>query len=1135
MKRFEDKIKDLVEIREFPHLSDFLADQAAAVAGYRFTDITSDLLAKWIDRLAQAKPGETMPTALAGYRGAGKSHFLAVLTALLTQPELRRQLRDEHVASALGQLSRRRFTVAFVRRGTGASLMEEFRFAITEALNLSSEALPPSLSDLLSVANQHAGDQPLVVLIDTAAGRESRVARDDGQLLSEIAEAARALGIYVGVALDDDISGADGANSAILKSFSIDYLDQEHLYKIVDLHIFLKQAAKLGVIHEVYQDVRQSLPGFNWSEQRFAMLYPLHPATLEMAPFIRLYIQDFGLLGFAAEYGQKVLGHPANSLIGLDEMFVAVEKRLRAVEDLKQAWETFDRLEKEVVEKSAVFTRLQSKLALRALFLLSLRGRGTTSTEIASSMMIFGESPIDEVLKAIAEAEPETVVATPTDDGLDVIYWFKTLEAAAGGEVLDEAVEEIGDDSVWQLLLRQMSERFSDLGPVENGLSSCVVEWRGGLRTGEVVWDREQIDTNPETDWKVVVQKHGETPIQGGPGVFCWQVAEPTADEIKALKQNLALHADAALRDKLSEGAGATMQVNSLAAERIWKRLFIDDAAILGHGFRVRFDEESASSHTLAQLFCGLLGPAFEKTFPQHPYLAAVLGQRELGKLITDFLGGGDLQGSETQSLAEKIAVPLGLAIRRENHFSPRPIEEVLDLDLLKAAINLDEADTQVIELTGVARKMRATEFGLSKEAQYLLLASLVAQKRFDFVTSSGNRINHRSLDLQMVWDDIVGLAVPAVEDFTTSRLAAWASLLTGSEIASLGESETAKTQLAAWLKSWRADRVMERFNSLEDDDLNVALWKIATNVKRTFGASADAVSRIFTGDCTIDDALKAVADLFTDSEAEFERRQADLSLLQAALEAIATRREIESYVLLAEITDDPNLEAARRSVLDELGQSPWPPPTGDALSQKWIAFHSLYVEHFVKRHEEQIDDHGSQTLLEQFLNSEMWSAFQICGSTPWFEKGYAGRAQSALRKLRARKCSADVRTRLQLKPSCVCDLSIAYAGRTDEVFAEFRTVVERGLDSFRSRLRQDARSLSTAVLAAPEQIRTGVESVLEAMEAAPGFPAISAQDVRVLKAAYDLMIDDPSLSMVESEAEIPFPKFEGANADLYA
>ena len=52
MKRIQDKIKDLVEPQSFEQVGDYAEDPAQALAAYRFTDVTSDLLSRWLHVLA---------------------------------------------------------------------------------------------------------------------------------------------------------------------------------------------------------------------------------------------------------------------------------------------------------------------------------------------------------------------------------------------------------------------------------------------------------------------------------------------------------------------------------------------------------------------------------------------------------------------------------------------------------------------------------------------------------------------------------------------------------------------------------------------------------------------------------------------------------------------------------------------------------------------------------------------------------------------------------------------------------------------------------------------------------------------------------------------------------------------------
>src|SRR5687768_6076243 len=244
MKRILDKVKDIVEVRPFRRIRDFTADPADTLSSYRFTDATADLMAKWLDGVSAVHPGSGAAYALAGYRGVGKSHFLATLGALAASPDLRGSVSESHVGFSAQRLQRRHFPVSHLRRGTHATLLDELKATVSQSLNVDGVDSLTSFEQVMQTALGKIGDTPWILLIDTALERGSRVTRDDGEDLSTIADIARGCNIFVGVALDDDIASADGSNAAIVRSFAIDYLDQSHLYKVVNSHVFPKEAAK---------------------------------------------------------------------------------------------------------------------------------------------------------------------------------------------------------------------------------------------------------------------------------------------------------------------------------------------------------------------------------------------------------------------------------------------------------------------------------------------------------------------------------------------------------------------------------------------------------------------------------------------------------------------------------------------------------------------------------------------------------------------------------------------------------------------------------------------------------------------------------------------------------------------------
>jgi cytidylate kinase len=108
------------------------------------------------------------------------------------------------------------------------------------------------------------------------------------------------------VALDDDIAGADGINAAIARNFTIDYLDTEHLYRIVDANIFPKYRHMAPLL-------ARHLPEFQGSDaelslERTAVFVALPAASGDSGNrrrTWRLYAPEFALLSFTSEAATK--------------------------------------------------------------------------------------------------------------------------------------------------------------------------------------------------------------------------------------------------------------------------------------------------------------------------------------------------------------------------------------------------------------------------------------------------------------------------------------------------------------------------------------------------------------------------------------------------------------------------------------------------------------------------------------------------------------------------------------------------------------------------------------------------------------------------------------------------------------
>ncbi len=539
MRRTSGKIKDFVEAQAFETIGDYALDTRRALAAYRFTEATADLLARWLDALADlprnpaaGAAGKHAARALAGVRGAGKSHALAAFSAMLAHADVRATLADAHVAMSARRLGARRYTVLRVERGTRPTLEEEIIAAFDRAfgagfLTNGFGGAPPfatadamaggtatgevtgvkanRLAPLITVAASRAMDAPLVFVIDTAYGRGERVARDDGAILTDLAAAARNAGAFVALALDDDIAGADGANVALAHHFQIDYLDPEHLFRVAETYVLRKTPQGRAALRDIYVALREASPNFKWSEARFCALYPVHPVVADMASAVRLYAPGFALLPFAAEAAQRAAGRPAHSLITLDEVFDRAEYDLRHSAPLADALAAYDELTARAVAQLPVMARLRARLIFKAVFISSLDGRGATAADICTALLFETEGEGSDARRQTEEtlmlfASLATMDGQPSRveremNGSEARYRFIINAAENFEHRLRAAIERATlDAATLNRLLRETAHRrFPDF-PLSTdeevtcgAASELFIGWRGTHRAGQLL------------------------------------------------------------------------------------------------------------------------------------------------------------------------------------------------------------------------------------------------------------------------------------------------------------------------------------------------------------------------------------------------------------------------------------------------------------------------------------------------------------------------------------------------------------------------------------------------------------------------------------------------------------------------
>lgn len=1105
MRRIQEKIKDFVEAKSFEVVENYAADLRRALAAYLFTDATADLLARWLDALADMPRTQGATHALAGMRGVGKSHLLAAFGALAAYPDLRGTIVEPHVAASVRRLLNRRYQVVFVERGTRSTLLEELSAALAHFLQVDeSQWAGQSPEAMLAIAASRS-DAPLVLIIDTAPGREARVRRDDGPLLAQLAAATKALNVFIALALDDDIAGAEGVNSALAGAYRIDYLDSEHLYRITDVHLFQKNDQARAALHDIYVQLRGVVAGFNWSEPRFMAIYPVHPLVADVAPAVRLYAQSFAFLPFAANAGSRAVNRPAMSLVVLDDVFDRAEYDLRQAEELSEAFAAYDVLTNEAVAQIPVMQRLQAKLVLKGLFILSLDGRGATAREICAAMLLFDEGQPDAAIVRVAEMLQRFAAAAPeksfrvSEDGGETRYRFHIRASAGFEEALLErtAAAELDPaalEYLWQTLARQ---RFADwpLLDDENRLkphSDVLIHWRGLGRQVLLSWHAPDADGNinvtpvprDETtwpfDWEVALLAplHGEATDgsvapknHDADTLALWRPATLTTEELETLRRLLMLRAQPALFQEFGEAARAAERTHAALAERIWTRLYLDDGALVMGWAEFTFTEDAKAAKTLDQSLSGMLAPLLGARYPQHPIFLQNLGENDVAQLVGGLFSGATPNEEEVQELARLFAAPLGLTTLRGQTYALETGDQALKQPWIREIISLtDAADGQVVPFETVYQKLRGEPYGLLRRVQHLVLAALVAQRRIDLVTTTGDRIGRRTLDLRIRWDDIAGVARVESLLYTAEELTAWAALLTSAPKLPVINTPEARQRMRAalkqWLDEWREGGLLERFDALPDESLTTRLWHVAVAVRKSYGMAADALAETLEDRLTLEEGLQRVADAFANSTKTFERYAGQRAQLESFVKEWPQFAAVGEYVAQTEPLADAELEAlhAELNTLTTDVHTLSRPAALARLHDLWAVFHQRYCEVYAREHEKAAGAAPHLRALNEILHSDRWNTFAALARLPLFSRDPWQAAQARLAEWRHEPCRWPVRESLMKSPVCACGFRLAEAGSWQNAPETVKKLLDDGLNNYYQVLAAWSRPLAYAL-----------------------------------------------------------------------
>ena len=280
------------------------------------------------------------------------------------------------------------------------------------------------------------------------------------------------------------------------------------------------------------------------------------------------------------------------------------------------------------------------------------------------------------------------------------------------------------------------------------------------------------------------------------------------------------------------------------------------------------------------------------------------------------------------------------------------------------------------------------------------------------------------------------------------------------------GAEEEVSAVLAEWVGEWRAQGLRQKFELLPDWCLTTRVWKVETEVRKSFGRSAAAIEAALAGKTALASALRHVAESFGYSRERFAQRARSLEDLKGFVESRPERERVRAYLAAAEATGVDEIETARRELLSiaEDSNNFLEASRRARFERLWREFRARYGEHYAAAHDKTVGARDLRATLIELRRGERWREFESLARLPVVSLQVWRQAESLLRLAEGGRCGMPVRIILETRPACACRFRLSRASELEGLPHELEALMERGLEVYRRTLLMLGASLAISL-----------------------------------------------------------------------
>lgn len=682
-----ERIREVIDI-------DAITDKKAMVENY----VISPSLEEYLVHLFRDLNSSTHKAAqiIGGY-GSGKSHLLAFIISLLTEPELARYVQNEKVREAVEALRREFVVVHWELQPNDVSLSEYFydqleiqlkeKYGLT--VNLPTSGVIDHKKTILQVLEKVKEGQPtrgLVVVIDEISDflkqKSKEKLNQDVQFLRVLGQAAQSCDFMFIGAMQEHIftnpKYVDEAESfgRVAERFQIITIKREDIKQVIAKRILKKTAEQRLWLEELFREYLRYFPHLQASLDEYIDLFPLHPYVIQI--FSELpYFEKRGVIQFTIQEVEHILDRDFPCFITYDRIYdeIASKHTVKNLETVSPVVNAIQTLESKVDLLDPRHQDTARKI-IKALAVLRLYGKsvnnGATAEELANTLLLLPGNRLMEaadeislVLKNFRKVTDGQFINV-TQDG----YYFLDLNLTVDyDQVIRRRAENLPEDSLDEEILSILKEQLL----LEEGAARYAFrdncEWasRRSFREGTFIYETGKGEmVQAEGDYRIVFVSPFCAGNRYPPAENCAVISGSLPPEaVEQLKLTAAAHllAKENYQRSIMEKKYTTLKNEFIKMfVRAWLETGRVDTGKAPKGIKALIAREFSNFDELfTEIKPQLFEDYFSQKYPKHPRFTQRITRDnirgEFGAAIKELLGKGNVQSvfSSTKSILNAL------------------------------------------------------------------------------------------------------------------------------------------------------------------------------------------------------------------------------------------------------------------------------------------------------------------------------------------------------------------------------------------------------------------------------------------------------------------------------------------------